>query len=232
MLTHVESALSFSLQRICDVFLDFRLGDLVVLHGHLLVKTLSFLLLIRCQLSKEGSGVGSSAIYVDGGNTFDPYTFSAIAKKYDADPKRVLERIFVSRAFTAYQLSALVFETLDDALKQYRSKVVLVSDATSLFLDNDVPTKESIGIFNKAVAHLSDLTLKRSVIVIITSFLQQRSRRRVFLESILFGRAGTIIRVTESRDKLRFILEKHPSLEPFTLDVPQNVITLEGLVEL
>lgn len=227
MLTQYELVLSFGLQYVSNGFLGFKLGDFAVLHGHPFVKTLSFLLSVRCQLPKDDGGLESSAIYLDGGNTFNPYAVSAIAQEYDLDPKSTLERIFVSRAFTAYQLSALIFETLEDALKQYRSKLVLVSDIISLFLDKDVPVKESIEIFNKAVIYLSDLAVKKNTIIVATSFPQQRSRRRVFLESVLFGRAGTAVRICESKSRLQLVLENHPFLKPLTIDILQNAVTLE-----
>jgi hypothetical protein len=231
MLTHNEPVLSFGLPHIDNVFLGFKSGDSAVLYGHNYVKTLSFLLSVRCQLSKEDGGLASSAIYVDGGNVFNPYAVSAIAREYGLDPKSTLERIFVSRAFTAYQLSALVFEKLEDALKQYRSKLVLISDITSLFLDKDVPTKEAVEVFNKAVIYLSDLATKRNIIVVTTSFSHQGSRRGVFLESLLFGRAGVVVRIGESKGKLQLALESHPFLKPFSVDMSQNAATLEGCVE-
>ncbi len=124
LLTKMERTLSFGLPHIDNVFPGFRIGKFAVLYGQSLVKTLTFLLSVRCQLPTEEGGLNSTAIYLDGGNTFNPYAISAIAQQNDVDPKATLERIFVSRAFTAYQLSALIFETLEDALKEYGSKLV------------------------------------------------------------------------------------------------------------
>jgi len=226
-----EQALSFGLQRIDNAFPGFKMGDFAVLHGHPLCKTLSFLLSVRCQLPKEEGGLNSTVIYVDGGNTFNPYAISAIAREYDLDPQSTLEQIFVSRAFTAYQLSALVFETLEDALKRYRSKLILISDIMSLFLDRDVPAREAMDIFNKAIIYLSDLVKKRDVIIVASCFPYWYSRRRVFLESVLFGRAGTVIKVNESKSKLQFTVESHALLKPFTIDILPNAVTLERFVE-
>jgi len=230
LLTHDEQALSFGVQRIDHAFPGFEIGDFAVLYGHRFCKTLSFLLSVRCQLPREDGGLNSTAIYVDGGNTFNPYAISAITQEYGIDPKSTLERIFVSRAFTAYQLSALILETLEDALKRYKSKLVLILDIISLFLDQDVPTKESMEIFNKAMTCLSDLAIKRNVIVVATCFPYGRSRRCVFLESVLFGRAGTVIRIAESKGRLQFALENHPLLRPFTIDILPNAVTLEKFV--
>jgi len=231
LLTKTESALSFGLPRTDNVFPGFRMGDFAVLHGHPLCKTLSFLLSVRCQLPKREGGLNSSVIYVDGGNTFNPYAVSAIAQEYELDPRAALERVFVSRAFTAYQLSALIFETLENALRQYRSKLVLISDITNLFLDRDVPKKESMEIFNKSVIYLSDLVARRNIIIIATCFPRWHSKTCVFLESVLFGRAGIVMKVRDSKGRLQFALERHPFLKPFTIDVLPNAVTLERFVE-
>jgi len=231
MLTKAEPSLSFGLQRIDNAFPGFKTGEFAVFYGYPFVKTLTSLLCVRSQLPTNEGGLNSTAIYLDGGNTFDPYIVSALAQQHGNDPRVTLEKIFVSRAFTAYQLSALIFETLEDALKRYRSKFVLISDIMSLFLDRDVPTREAMDIFNKAVIYLSGLVTRRNVIVIASFFPQWHQRRRVFLEAVLFGRASTVIRIQESKGRMQFHLQNHPVLKPFTIDIMPNVVTLERFVE-
>lgn len=226
-----ERTLSFGIPPIDDVFSGFKMGDFAVFYGHPLVKTLSFLLSVRCQLPTSEGGLNSSAVYLDGGNTFNPYVISTVARQHGLDPRATLKRIFVSRAFTAYQLSALILELLEDALKQYKSKLVLISDITSLFLDRDVPAKEAVEIFSKRVSRLSDIAKKRKVIIITSCFPHSHSRRRVFLESLLFGKANTIVKVGEGKGRLRFAFEKHPFLAPFAVEIVPDVVTLERFVE-
>ena len=48
------------------------------------------------------------AIFVDGGNSFNPYSLSRIAKSFGAEPRKVLSRIHIARAFTEYQMEALI----------------------------------------------------------------------------------------------------------------------------
>jgi len=191
------------------------------------------MLSVRCQLPKELGGFNSSCIYLDGGNTFNPYTISAVARQHGLDPRFALERIFISRAFTAYQLSALMLETLEKALKQHRSKLVLISDVMSLFLDRDVPAREALDIFKKALSYVSELAEQREVIIVASYFPQGRLRRRFFLESALFEKAGSIIKVDEIKgSRLQFSLEKHLVLKPMIIDVSLNADTLERFVGL
>ena len=231
LLSASEQVLSFGVQSIDHTFPGFKPGDFVVLYGRSFWKTLIFRLCVHCQLSKEKGGFNSSVIFVDGGNTFNPYLISTVAREYGLDPKSTLERVFVSRAFTAYQLSALVLETLEDALKHYRSKLVLISEIISLFLDRDVPTREALEVFKKMMFHLADLAIRRNIIVTATCSNDGRSKRLVFLESILLEKANTIARVTESRGRLQLTLQNHRFPESLAVDIPHNEPTLEKFVE-
>lgn len=230
VLTHNQQALSIDFPQIDSIFSGFKTGDFTVLYGHEFCKTLLFTLAVHTQLSREKGGLDSTAIYIDGGNTFNPYTISFIAKQYSLDPKSTLEKIFVSRAFTAYQLSALILETLEDALEQYKSKLVLISDITTLFLDRDVPGREAVGVFNKIMAFLSGL-VKHEGIIIVASYFPQKGhhRRRFFLESVLLGGASLIIKLNESRGKLQLAFQNRPETT-FRVDPLPTTVTLKNFL--
>ncbi len=223
--------LSFGIPKIDEAFPGFQRKDFAVLFGHPLCKMLSSLLSVRCQLPIKKGGLNSRVVYMDGGNTFDPYAISALAREYGLEPKSVLEQVFISRAFTAYQLTALVFEKLEEALKRFRSKLVVVSDITGLFLDRDVPKIEGRNIFIKVIQYLSDLASRRQVVIVTSYFPRRYSSRNFFLESALFGRASTVIGLKESRGVLKFILEDHPNIKPFTIDFPTNEVTMDMFME-
>lgn len=226
-----DRALAFGIPKIDDVFPGFLRGDFAVLYGHRLCRTLSFLLSVRCQLPIRKGGLNSKVVYIDGGNTSDPYSVAAIAREYGLEPKSVLEKIFVSRAFTAYQLTALVFEKLEQALKTYRSKLAIVSDITGLFLDRDVPKKEGRDVFTKMTRYLSELASRRGAIIVATCFPRRYPDRSHFLQAMLFGRASTVIGLKKSRGVLKLALERHQSLEPFMIDFPSNAVTMDMFVE-
>lgn len=229
-----DRALALGISKIDNVFPGFQRSDFAVLFGHPICKTLSFLLSVRCQLPIMNGGLNSKAIYIDGGNTFDPYSVSAIARDHGLEPKSVLKNILVSRAFTAYQLTALIFEKLEDALKLSRSKLAIVSDITGLFLDRDVPKKEGRDIFVKTAAYLSKLASEMGTTVVASCFPRRAraySSRSMFLESVLFGRTTTLIKLKELRGVLKFVLENHPSLEPFSIDFPSKAVTIDMFME-
>jgi hypothetical protein len=227
----LNRVLTLGIPKLDEVFPGFEGGDFVVLAGRALGLMLSFLLSVRCQLPLRKGGLNSRAVFIDGGNTFDPYTVSAMAREFDLEPRSVLEKILVSRAFTAYQLTELVFEKLEAALKKSRSKFMVISAITGLFLDRDMPKIEGRHIFLKITRYLSELASRRRAIVVASYFSRPYSRRNFFLESVLFERASTVVRLKESEGGFKFTLEDHPSTKPFAIDVPSNKVTIDMFAE-
>lgn len=226
-----DGVLTLGLPKIDAAFQGFQRGEFAVLFGHPICRTLSFIVGVRCQLPIKEGGLNCRAVYIDGGNTFNLYGVSAIAREDGLEPKSVLQNILISRAFTAYQLTALIFEKLEAALKRYRSKLVIISDIAGLFLDRDVPKKEVMDVFMKMTQYLSQLASRRRAIIIATCFRRRYSSRSLFLESVLFGRASTVIWLKESRGALKFVLERHPSFKSFAVDFPSNAVTMDTFME-
>jgi hypothetical protein len=212
------------------VFLGFELGDFAVLCGNAASHT-CFLLSIRAQLPPERGGIGSSIAFIDGGNMFNPYLAAEIARDYGLDSREALEKIHVSRAFTAYQLSSLILEKLGSTLKRNRFGLLIVSDVTSLFLDRDVPKTEATELFMKVCAKLSEIAEKKQTIV-VTSYLPERSSMRgLFFEAVLFGKSNILIRVRRKGKILTFALEDHPRIKPFTMDFTVEDNSLDSFME-
>jgi len=226
-----KRVLALGIPKLDEAFPGFQSGEFAVLAGRPLCTVLSFLLSVRCQLPFRKGGLNSRAVYIDGGNNFDPYAVSTIAQEYGLEPRSVLEKILISRAFTAYQLTELVFEKLEEALKRYRSKLVVVSDITGLFLDRDVPKIEGRDVFMKMTQYLLDLASRRRAVVVASYVPRPYLSRNFFLESVLLSRANTVVKFKGSKAGFKFALEDHPNIKPFTVDFPSNAVTMDMFVE-
>ncbi len=222
-----ESGLALGIPQLDSVFPGFHRGNFAVLVGRSLGAMVLFLLSVRCQLPFREGGLNSRVVYIDGGNTFDLYAVSALARQCGLEPRSVLEKISVSRAFTAYQLTALVFEKLEETLKRYRSKLVVVSDITGLFLDRDVPKNEGRDIFLKMIRFLSDLASRRRIVVVASYFPRLHSGRNLFLEAVLLAKARPVIRFKKSRGGFKFVWEDHPDIKQSNLVFPSNLVTMD-----
>lgn len=203
------------------VFPGFRPKDFVVLHGNA-VSFISSFLSVRCQLPPNKGGLGSSVAFIDGGNSFNPYLVAEIARSYGLDPKAVLEKIYVSRAFTAYQLSSLILDKLEPFLNRKKSRLLVVSNITLLFLDRDIPKTEAKDLFMKVCAKLSEISKKKSSIVVATHSREKRFKQGVFFEAVLYGRSNVLVRFRKRGKILSFALEGHSHAKHFTMDLPTS----------
>jgi hypothetical protein len=187
------------------------------------------LLAVRCQLPIYDGGLDSPAIFVDGGNSFRLYEVSEIAQLCGLDPSTVLQRIFVSRAFTAYQMTSIVMEKLEETITKHNAKLVLLSDVLGLYLDKDVPSGEAKRVWMQVVASLREIAARRKLIIVTTSPSRQRSRRKSFFHAVLCARADVVIsiRKTENFCGHTFTLEKHPSLCLGRADFPLQESTID-----
>jgi len=222
--------LSLGVQVLDDIFPGFEAGDFVVMYGDS-VSFMSSNLCVRAELSSDKGGLGSSVVFVDGGNSFSPYLVAEVARGYGLDSKSVLKRIYVSRAFTAYQLSSLILEKLEPFLNGKRAKLLVVSDISSLFFDKDIPRTEAKDLFVKVCAKLSDIASKKQSIVAATYFPSRRSRRGLFFEAVLFGRSKVIVKFERKGKVLSFVLQDHPRMKQFSIEFPTDDVPLTKYME-
>ncbi len=88
---------------------------------------------------------GSRAIYLDASNSADPYLVATLSgsKKKDSDrAKKILDSIFIVRAFTCYQLYDVVVKQLPELVKEHGANSVFVSGIDFFFEQGN--TKEEI----------------------------------------------------------------------------------------
>jgi hypothetical protein len=214
--TNTLRRLSLGFPTLENAFQGFELGDFGVLRGNA-ASFMCFALSVRAQLPLRRGGLGSSIVFVDGGNTFNPYLVTEIAREYSLDSRAVLEKIHVSRAFTAYHLSSLIREDLDSALKSTKAELLIVSDITSLFLDRDVPKIEAEEIFIRVCAKLSEIAEKKQTIVVASYFPERRSMRDLLFETVLFAKCNISIRMEKTGEAVAFSLEDHTQLRAFNM---------------
>jgi hypothetical protein len=231
VLTEKALRLSFGVKVVDELFPGFEGGDFAVLHGDA-VSSMLFALAVRCQLPVYEGGIGSAIVFVDGGNSFRLYEVSEIAQLWRIDPMEALQRIFISRAFTAYQMTSIVVERLEETVEKYGAKLVLVSDVAGLYLDRDVPTEEAKVVFIRVVDSLTKLAEKRKLIVVSTFHPHGCSRRNAFFRAVLCGKANVVVSVGKSKGSSgrRFILEKHSSLCLGRADFPLQEFTVDQFV--
>jgi hypothetical protein len=214
-----------------ELFPGFVNSDFAVLYGTRTVLPLSLLLTVRAQLPAQLGGLETNVVFVDGGNTFRLYEVSRLAQMHRLEPRKVLERIFISQAFTAHQMTTLVLEKLKEAVDKYNSKLVIISDIAKTYLDKDVWHDEAEALFNYVTLSLAEFAQKNKVIVLATCLPCYPSRRTVFLHEAACGRANVVIMIRQAKYGEQFVLRKHPTLCLGYAEFPHEHVTLDQFTE-
>jgi len=89
-------------------------------------------LAVNVQMSKEKGGMGGKAIFIDTEQTFRPERIRQMAESLGLDPKKVMENIFVARAYNSDH-QVLLAEKTEDILKRENVKLLIVDSVTSSF---------------------------------------------------------------------------------------------------
>ena len=221
-----QTRFTLNMPGVDELFPGFAPGDFAILYGSPSVISLTSLLCVRAQLPPQLGGLGSNVIFVEGGNTFRLYHIARLAQLHQLDAERTLERIFISRAFTAYQLTSLIMEKLEETVKTYNAKVVVISDLAGFFLDANVANEEAQQIYSQIVTYLSNFARKHQIILIATYLPYENSKRNIALQEMTVNRASTILHFTKTPYTKEVTLEKHPSYMLGTVELPSENVTL------
>jgi len=222
--------LSLNMQCVNDLFPGFTLGDFAVLYGSPSVISLTSLLCVRAQLPVQLGGLGGNVVFIDGGNTFRLYNIARLAQLHQLNTTETLKQIFISRAFTAYQLTSLIMEKLEETIKTYNIKLVIISDIAGFFLDNDVPRKEAQRVYSQIVSYLSNFARKHQIVLIATYLPYENSKRNRLLQEMTFAKAATVVSFVKTKYMRRVSLEKHPSFVLGTAELPSENLTLTNFI--
>jgi hypothetical protein len=206
-----QPLLSLNMRNINQLFPGFTTGDFALIHGSHAVSSLASLLCIRAQLPPQLGGLGSNVVFIDGANTFRLYQITRLARLHQLDPKQALDRIYISRAFTAYQMAALILQKLEDAVKACNAKLVIISDIAAMFLDKDVQKEEAKSIYSQVSTRLSNFTREQQAIIVATYPPHEDSRRNMYFQALTAARTNVIIGLKQTKYEREVTLEKHPT---------------------
>lgn len=209
-----------------DEILRLNFGQFVTFQGKT-AHALSMLLCVRATLPQP-LGPDCDAVFVDGGNLFDPYYISDRSVEHGLDTEKVLERLHVSRAFTHHQLACLITDKLPPAIKKFKAKLIVVAGITQLYCDPDIQgedKEDALRIFAKTAKRLASLARQQKCLIIATNL----ESRNTLMDHIL-TQAAHVAAIIEQKDNLtRFSLLKHPWLPPRTaIASSPGITTLES----
>jgi hypothetical protein len=120
---------------------------------------------------------------LDAGNSFDGYGLARLLRQQTMGWKAALERVSVARAFTCYQVEALLADAISEV------SPVLVLDLLDTFYDENVRLPERLRLLQVSLTHLRRLSQAASVAV--SACLPKRDQTGELLE-MLADAAGQV----------------------------------------
>lgn len=217
-----ERRLESSIPQIDELIGGFRAGQVALLDSdNSYVATLLHLLSVRAV-----SQFDEEIVWVDGGNTVNPYAISSICKRLMVDRREALSRINISRAFTAYQLVTLIHERLEEQLELCRPAMLIVSSISEMFHDKDMRWIESHQLLRRCAERISGLTKEHETITLVSNHTDRQRWPASKLDSLLYDHSDLILQIRTRRDGLLFRVPRADREISFS-PVPWNQSTLD-----
>ncbi len=172
----VRASASLSYAALVNRFHAEPHGKLYCLHGDAMV--------FRVALSAASQALlrGMTVALVDGANRFDAYFIAEFARHVEArggpPPAQLLDKIYVSRAFTCYQMEAVVTERLPKFLERTGSTVAVLFGPLDTFYDDQAPMFEVKAGMERMIATLRRLREQKIGVLVASQDVRLASPER------------------------------------------------------
>ena len=131
---------------------------------------------------------GKNVIYIDGGMSFNPYGIAKYARKMELDQRDALNHIYISRAFTLFQLTDILQYKLEEKIIECNPKAVIIGKFLDLYFDSNIKSMESNVLMRNNLKKIKEITNKYGLVTILSNFDKgiktQKILKRVFYENI------------------------------------------------
>lgn len=128
-----------------------------------------------------------SIVFIDGANRVDPYYLSKLARYQLTDPYDFLDRVYVTRAYTCYQLDISITDGLLDFLCAVDSRLVIVYGLLDLFDDDQVPVLDIVDILRRIRQTLVHLKANGVSVFLVSTYphFHLKEREQFFKQMML-----------------------------------------------
>ena len=167
---------------------------------------------------------GMTVALVDGANRFDAYFIAEFARHVEArggpPPAQLLDRIYVSRAFTCYQMEAAVTDRLPRFLERTGSTVAVLFGPLDTFYDDQAPLFEVKAGMERMIATLQRLREQHIGVLVASQDVRLASQERSGLFPRFTAAMDAVYTVGREEDALR--MSAHIALPPKQVSIPHR----------
>ncbi len=159
---------------------------------------------------------GHPVALVDGSNHFDLYYLAEVARRVAAGqlavkrritPEELLERIYVSRAFTCYQMEATITERLPRFIYEKHTSIIMIFGLLDTFYDDQAPLFEVRASVQRILSALRALKQADRSILLASLDVRPASKERAMLFPTLRKAMDEVFSIVRQDDTLRILRE-------------------------
>ncbi|HYA71280.1 MAG TPA: hypothetical protein VEH28_07945 [Thermoplasmata archaeon] len=171
---------------------------------------------------------------LEGANRFHPYRIGELGRAFGVDAAETLRRIRLARAFTAYQMVALV-DGWAREIRRHDPTLLVGHDLPALFADAEIPDDERSALLGHVARTLAALAREVRVPLLLTLSPDGFARFRALADEgppwsdlVTFARGPGTLRLRAMRDDSRVALVPRPpgqtGMEQFGGEFAEEVI--------
>ena len=170
--------------------------------------------------------LGEDVVLVDGGNAADPYRLSAACRRLGARPEDVLPRVHVARAFTSFQMSAIIEDALPRAVEEHAPGLLAVLSVDELYNDENVGRDQAVVLLGRAMDCIRSLAEARGMVAVLGDSRAHRSRPGDRFGPIVDARVHDSV-TFERRSRRTVRLRRRDGTTALLASAPPGQLTLD-----
>jgi hypothetical protein len=185
-------------------------GKLFCLHGSRAVFRLSL------AAASQALAAGIPMTLVDGTNRFDVYYIADFARRLAGRPVRgrrrtpeeFLDNIFISRAFTCFQMEAVITDRLLPFVRAKGSPVVIVFGLLDTFYDEQAPLHEVRASIERVIGALQRLKQEHVSVLLASLDVRPASKERRDLFPRVAAAMDSVYALVEEEGRVTIVGER------------------------
>ena len=126
----------------------------------------------------------------------------------EIDQKETLEHVHICRAFTVHQLSTLICDMLEPAIKRYNPRTLIIGKMPILYLDSDIKTKEAKTLMINNLEKIRELTDNYDLVTIFTNLDKRMISNRRNIRKTLYSTVDEIVKMRQNEYSIHIELVK------------------------
>lgn len=166
---------------------------------------------VHAQHPLTSGGFSSPCIIIDSSNIADIVKLRDFSFQLGLEPERVMDMIYISRAFNSTQTYDLVINHLDEFFGHIPAKFLILPGLVDLFINEGLDSEKTRQITHLA-ARINAFTLRHNLVTLISTRIRSNHIRYPPVGKALSSSAQVHIHVDETPMRIVYSLTKHPSL--------------------